>query len=426
MRLCEVGIGCDGLRMIWRTIVCCGFLSASALAGEGEWTEFRGPTGQGLAEAGPSAWGVKKGVVWKTPLPGKGWSSPVMSGGRIALTAAKLVDGKTVLAVMAVDAESGKVLWEKDVFRPTAGEVAKCHAKNSLASATPVIVGETLYVHFGHMGTAAMELASGTVIWKRDLEYDPMHGSGSSPVVVDGKLVFHMDGDDQAAIRALDAKTGKDAWMTPRNEDVKRSFSFCTPLLVNIDGRRQLVSVASGMVGGYAPEDGTLLWKVRFDEGFSVIPRPVTADGMVYVATGFMKPKLLGIKLGGAKGDVTQSHVAWEVEKNMPKTPSVVAKDGVVYVLADNGMVSCLNGKSGEVRWQEKLLGNFSASPLLAGETLYCMTEDGACYVLKVSPQSGKVVFEIEMEERIFASPMVVDGMLYLRTEEALWKIGAS
>ena len=340
------------------------------------------------------------------------------------MTTAKTVDEKTVLAVMVVDAKSGKVLWEKDVFRPSEAEVAKCHAKNSLASATPIIVGEILYVHFGHMGTAAMELASGAVLWKRDLEYDPMHGSGSSPVVVDGKLVFHMDGDDRAAIRALDVKTGKDVWMTPRTEEVKRSFSFCTPLLVTVDGRQQLLSVASGMVGGYAPENGKLLWKVRFDEGFSVVPRPVTADGMVYVATGFMKPKLLGIKLGGAEGDVTESHVAWEVTKNIPKTPSVVAKDGVVYVLADNGMVSCLDGKSGEVRWQEKLLGNFSASPVLAGDLLYCMTEDGACHVLRVSPKGGRVAFEIEMDERIFASPMVVDGMLYLRTEEALWKIG--
>ena len=298
------------------------------------------------------------------------------------------------------------------------------HAKNTLASATPVIRDGVVYIHFGHMGTAAVSLESGKVLWKKKISYEPVHGGACSPILVGDLLVFSTDGREDPCLTALKAKDGELAWKAPRTEEVKRPFSFATPLLVKDKGRELIISPATGMVGAYDPKDGGEVWKVGWKEGWSVIPRPVEMDGMVYLSTGFQNPDALAIRLDGGEGDVTNSHVAWVAEKHISETPSFVALDGVVYVLGDSGEVTCFDGKSGEVRWKEKLIGNFSSSPTYADGALYCQTEDGVCYVLEVSPEAGKVVFELDMEERIFASPAVVNGCLLMRTEEKLWKIG--
>ena len=146
-------------------------------------------------------------------------------------------------------------------------------------------------------------------------------------------------------------------------------------------------------------------------------------DGLVYISTSFMKPQLIAIDPKGAKGEVSQSQVKWQEKKFAPKTPSFIAHDGVLYVLDDTGMVTCRDAGNGELKWREKLIGNFSASPVLAGKHLHCQTEDGVCYVMEVSPKGGKLIHEIDLEQRILASPAVVDGALYLRTESHLWKI---
>lgn len=391
--------------------------------GEEEWPEFRGPTGQGFAGAAPLKWSKKSGVAWRVPTKQQGWSSPVISKGKIVMTGATGKDDKTRLHVFALDAKTGAPAWSKELFAPTAGELEAKHAKNSLASSTPVIRDGIIYAHFGHMGTAALKLDSGEVIWKTKIEYKPMHGGASSPVLVDDLMIFSADGDEDPMLIALHTKSGEVAWKTPRGHDVKRSYSFATPLLIDQDGQSVLVSPASGMVGGYDPANGKLLWKVSYDEGFSVVPRPTLMDGVIYISTSFMAPKLIAITLKGAKGDVTDSHVLWKAKKHAPKTPSFIATDGVLYVLDDTGALNCFDGKTGEVKWKEKLLGNYSASPVLANGVLYCFTEDGVCYLMKVSPKGGELLMELDIEERILSSPAVVDGALYLRTETHLWKI---
>jgi outer membrane protein assembly factor BamB len=390
------------------------------------WPEFRGPTGQGIADKAPRAWGLKEGVAWKVPVGPQGWSSPVISEGLIVLTGATGEGEGTRLHVMALDEKTGAEIWSKELFAPTAEELKAKHAKNSLASSTPVIRDGVVYVHFGHMGTAALKLNSGAELWRQKIVYKPMHGSASSPILVGDLMVFSADGDEDPVLMALHTDSGKVAWKTPRGHEVIRSYSFATPLVVDNKGRQEIVSPASGMVGGYEPKDGSLIWKVAYDEGFSVVPRPVAMDGMVYLSTSFMKPQLLAIKLDGQKGVVTDSNVAWVSKKHAPKTPSFVAAQGVLYVLDDTGAVTCFDGKSGEVKWRAKLAGNFSSSPILADGALYCLTEDGVCYVLEVSPEAGKVVFELDLEERLFASPAAVGGALYLRSETHLWKIVGS
>jgi outer membrane protein assembly factor BamB len=273
------------------------------------------------------------------------------------------------------------------------------------------------------MGTAALSLDDGGVIWKKQVSYKPMHGNGGSPVIVGDLLVVNADAEIDPTIVAFHRKDGGIAWRKPRGQEVRSKFSFSTPVVVETDGRTEILSAASGMIGAYAPADGSLLWKVTYGEGYSVVPRPVVADGMAYVATGYNVPKLIAIRLGDATGDVTKSHIAWEVTRRMPKTPSMIATNGQILVLDDTGTLTGLDAKSGKPVWNEKLPGNFSASPILTGDTLYAVTEDGVCYVVKISPDTAKIQFETDLAERTLASPVLLDGALYLRTENHLWKI---
>jgi outer membrane protein assembly factor BamB len=400
-----------------------GSLTSAATAAE-TWPQFRGPTGQGIASgSGPIKWSKDTGIAWKIPLSAQGWSSPVIADGKIILTGSRK-DGDTAhLTAFALDVATGKTLWSIDLFKPTAEEMAAMHGKNSLASSTPVIADGIVYVHFGHMGTAALRLADGDVVWKKQVSYKPMHGNGSSPIIVGDLLVVNADAEIDPTIVAFHRKDGTIAWRTPREQIVRSTFSFSTPLVVETDGRKEILSAGSGMIGAYAPEDGRLLWKATYGEGFSVIPRPVVAEGIAYVATGYNVPKLIAIRLGKAAGDVTKTHIAWEVTRRMPKTPSMIATNGQILVLDDTGTLTGLDAKSGDPVWNEKLPGNFSASPILTGDTLYAVTEDGVCYVVKISPDAAKIQFETDLAERTLASPVLLDRALYLRTENHLWKI---
>lgn len=400
-----------------------GLFASAAMAAEA-WPQFRGPTGQGIATgAGPLKWGKDAGIAWKIPMTTQGWSSPVIAGGKIVLTGSRKDGDTTHLTAFALDAATGKTLWNVDLFKPTAEETAALHGKNSLASATPVIADGIAYVHFGHMGTAALRLDDGAVVWKTHISYKPMHGNGSSPVIVGDLIVVNADAEIDPTIVAFHRKNGTIAWRTPRGQKVRSTFSFSTPLVVETDGRTEILSAGSGMIGAYSPEDGRLLWKATYGEGYSVVPRPIVADGMAYVATGYNVPKLIAIRLGKATGDVTKTHIAWEATRRMPKTPSMIAAAGRILTLDDTGTLTSLDAKSGEPAWNEKLAGNFSASPILTGNTLYAVTEDGVCYVVKISPDAAKIQFETDLAERTLASPVLLDGALYLRTEQHLWKI---
>ena len=213
------------------------------MAAEAEWPQFRGPTGQGLSAAKgvPVEWSANSHLAWKTEVPGHGWSSPVLSQGKLYLTSAVPDPGSSdvTLHALCLDAAEGRVLWDSEVFRPDPASVAKSHSKNSPASATPIVSTDRLYVHFGHMGTAALDL-SGKVLWRQTgLKFSPVHGNGGSPILLDGELIFGCDGDKEPFLAALDAETGEVRWKTPRNSPARKPFSFCTPLAIEIAGRRK-------------------------------------------------------------------------------------------------------------------------------------------------------------------------------------------
>lgn len=404
------------------------FLIASALYAApppATWPEFRGPTAQGHTTATdlPLTWSPKENVTWKTPVPGSGWSSPVVGDGRIYLTTGIVAEGVgTSLRALCFDAATGKPHWDTEVFPPAeVPEQQPLHSKNSPASPTPILAGDRLYVHFGHHGIACLD-TSGKILWRNNrFRYDAVHGNGGSPVLIDGRLVFAADGARAPSVLALAAATGELAWKSPRTMEVRQTFSFCTPLVIEVSGKPQVIIPGAGGVSALDPRDGKELWRALYGSGYSVVPRPVFAHGLVFIATGYNRADLLAIRADGT-GDVTDTHIAWKTTKGAPLTPSVIVVGDELYAVNDAGIATCWDARTGEVHWQQRIDGNFSASPLAAGDRLYFQSETGICTVLKASKTFEKLAVN-KLEERSLASFAVLDRALLIRTAAHLYRI---
>lgn len=408
------------------SIVMSMLLTAVTAPGANEWPQFRGPTGDGISPAinVPTTWSSTEHIVWKEPIPGNGWSSPVLSGGKLYLTTA-IDDGHDAysLRALCVDAKSGKIDWNVEVFKPDPTAVKEHHAKNGIASPTPIVAGERLYVHFGHLGTAALNL-KGETLWKQPtLNYLPRHGNGGSPVLVENTLIFSCDARTDPFVVALNSDNGQVRWKTPRNTTAAKTFSFSTPTVIDVDGVTQVISPGSGFVGAYEPQTGREIWRVRYGEGYSVVPRPVFAHGLVFLATGFDRPTLLAIDPKGASGDATEKHVSWSTTKGAPLTPSVLVLNDELYFVSDTGVATCLDARSGNPRWTKRLGGDFSASPVAAEGRIYFQNEAGITYVVKAGTDY-ELLSTNDIGERSLASPAVADGVIFLRSESHLWRIG--
>lgn len=392
-----------------------------------DWPQFRGPTGQGISTATslPLEWNTKKNVAWSVEIPGRGWSSPVIAGGKVYLTTSVAKPrGPVSLFAVCLDTTTGKPVWDTEVFEPNTSLASQMHTKNSLASPTPIVTADRLYVHFGHMGTAALDL-SGKIIWRQNgLKYEPVHGAGGSPALIGDLLVVDCDGAHDPFIASLDAKTGDIKWKTPRDTTARKAFSFSTPLPIEVDGQTQIISPASGFVGSYDPADGHELWRVRYGEGYSVVPRPVFSHGLIFVSSAFDSPVVYAIRPGGARGDATNSHIVWSRAKGGPNTPSLLVAGDELYMVSDGGIATCLDAQTGKVYWTHRLGGTFSASPIFADGRIYFQTEAGLGIVVKAD-KTFHLLAENDLGERSLASPAVAEGALFIRTEHHLWKIAA-
>jgi outer membrane protein assembly factor BamB len=404
-------------------------LLSATLASAAEWPEFRGPTGQGHSTATnlPVEWSKEKNVVWKQPVPGSGWSSPVVDRGRLFLTSGiQGSDGGPSFRALCFDTKTGTLLWNREVFTATEAPKQPIHDKNSPASPTPIIDGDHVYVHFGHHGTACLDW-SGKVLWRNNrLRYDPVHGNGGSPILVDDTLIFNADGARDPFVVALNKKTGDVVWKVARSTDTRQTFSFCTPLLVTVNGRRQIISPGSGVVSALDPADGHELWRVRHGRGYSVVPRPVFGHGLLFIATGFNRADLLAIR-ADAQGDATDTHIAWRTTKGAPLTPSVILVGDELYAVSDMGVASCWDAKTGTAHWQERLEGNYSASPISAEGRIYFQNETGTGTVLNAGRTFSKAATNT-LEERTLASYAVAENSFFIRTDAHLYRIanGAS
>jgi len=384
-----------------------------------DWPQFRGPDGQGhaKAETAPQKWSDTENVKWRTPIDGLGWSSPVLADGKIWLTTA--TDGNKSLRAICCDAATGKILHNVEVFKVDAPGPA--HKKNSYASPTPILDKDHVYVHFGSNGTACLS-SEGKILWKQVMKYNPVHGAGGSPVLLGGSLIFSCDGAADPFVVALDAKSGAVKWKTPReNAGEPKKFAFCTPLAIEVGKTTQVVIPGAGQVQSLDPATGRVLWSAKYPNGYSVVPRPVYGHGMVFFSSGFDRPVFLAVKADG-KGDVTETHIAWRLEKGAPLDPSPLLIGDELYLVSDQGVASCVDAASGKVHWSERLGGAYSASPVQVGALVYFLSEDGLTTIVKADKTFAKVGTN-QVKGKTFASLAPVDGALFLRTDAALLRI---
>ncbi len=437
-----------------RTIVPLGLLltvlyAAFAASDPAYWPQWRGPFGNGMAKGdAPTEWSDTKNVAWKTPIPGRGHSTPVIWGDRIFLTTA-VPTGKTTGAtaaapqqgrrggfggggaatgqehrfvVLCLDRKTGKTLWEQAVKVATPHE--GYHQRyGSFASNSPITDGERVYAFFGSRGLFCYDL-DGRLLWKK--EYPPLQmkmqfGEGSAPTLSGERLILNVDHEAASFIVALDKKNGNELWRTARDE----TSSWSTPLVVEHQGRRQIVVSASSKVRAYDLQTGKLLWDCA-GLGANAIPAPVAQNGIVYVMTGFRNPNLMAIRLD-RQGDLTGSDaVLWTNQRGNSYTPSPVLDDNKLYFLTDSGMLSCLNATTGQPYYQQQRLpkpANFKASPVGAAGKLYLATEDGDVVVVKMGERFEVLATNTLGNQGFIASPVIAEGSLYLRSQEALYCI---
>jgi outer membrane protein assembly factor BamB len=393
------------------------------------WPEFRGSGAQGHSDATklPLTWSPTSHIAWKTPVAGIGWSSPVVAGTRIFLTSAVSLSGKEEatadrsLRVISLDATNGKPVWDVELFKVTS---PRAHRKNSHASPTPIYEDKKLYVHFGHLGTACLDALTGRTLWcTQEFAYSPVHGNGSSPVLFEDLLIFNADAETEPKVIALDKTTGKMRWTFARQSEAKKKFSFCTPLIIDVNGQKQLITPGSGVVNALNPKDGTEIWHFNYDQGYSVVPRPVYAHGMLYLSSGYDKPVLYAIKVDEtSKGDVTATHLGWTIDKAAPHNPSMAVIGDELYFVADNGILSCVDAKTGTVHYSERCTGPISASLLVADGKIYLQDEKGLGVVVKPG-KTYSVLAQNDLAEHSLASYAVIGSDLLIRTEGNLYRI---
>jgi hypothetical protein len=422
-------------------------LLLTSTARAGNWPEWRGPSAQGHAIASglPETWSETSNVAWKTPLPGRGHSTPVMWGDQMWITTAfekaatpdevksrlasntgdqpLVVLSSVSLHAVCVDRNSGKILHDIELLNVKDPQWA--HQLNSYASPTPVLEDERLYAHFGAFGTVAIDTTTLKVLWKNQ-ELSVMHenGPGSTAVLHGDKLIAHFDGSDAQFIAAFDKNTGKVAWKTPRTGDMdprpQQRKAYGTPLVVTMNGKPVVVSSAANNIYGYDPQTGKELWKIHYGElGFSMSTVPVADEQQIYFSTSFGKSQVIALKYAGLQ----TPEVAWRNNKNAPKMCSPVLHNGLLFYVDDGGIVSCLDVKTGEALYRERLGGKFSASPILADGKLYFCSREGVVTIVPAAKEF-KILAQNTLDGPIMASPVADGSALFIRTDKALYKIG--
>ena len=406
---------------------------AAAIPVHGQWPQFRGPDGTGMVDAKdlPLTWSEEKNVRWKTTIHGRAWSSPVILDNQIWLSTAT-PDG-TELSAVAVDQETGKMIHDLKLFQVEKPQFR--HAFNSYASPSPVIERRRVYVTFGSPGTAALDTRTGKVIWqRRDLECNHFRGAGSSPIIFRNLLIMHFDGSDVQYIVALDKNTGKTVWQTPRSIDFKDlnpdgrpkadgdfRKAYATPHIITVAGQPLLISLGGKAAYGYDPLTGKEKWRLEERGSHSASTRPVAGHGLIFYPTGFDSPQLLAARPDGA-GDVSATHVVWRFARGVPNKPSILLVGDLIFMINDVGIASCVDAKTGELVWQSRIGGTFSASPIHAAGRIYMFDEDGKTTVLEAG-REFKILAQNQLDNGFMASPAVAGRALFLRTKQDLYRI---
>ncbi len=436
-----------------RVISCLAILFAAAVALHADnWPQWRGPDGTGVSAetAAPLHWGEDAGIAWRATLRGVGLSSPVVWGDRVFVTSQRgasarragnhptLVQGggareageRALLGaggtagpegiqflIEAFGRTDGKARWH---FGVTAeGDLPDVHEKHNLASASPVTDGERVYAVFGTGQVVAVDAASGRQVWARHLgkEYGPFRinwGHGSSPVIYEDLLILPCYHEPSAYLIALDRRTGATRWKADRGGAV---LSYSTPLIVSTPAGDELILNTSEAIEAYRPATGEALWRVVESNRFA-IPMPVHAGGVIYASRGYRSGPYLAVDPGG-KGDVDPAKLRWRVATGAPYISSLIHHDGLLFMAGDVGVVTCVDARTGERVWQERMDGIFTASPIAAAGRVYLVSETGETIVLRAG-RTPEVLARNRIDGRLLASPALSAGMLFLRTDDQI------
>jgi outer membrane protein assembly factor BamB len=417
-----------------------GSILANAVAGvEPDWPQFRGPRGDGssLATHVPLHWSETNNIAWKVSIPSRGRSSPVVIRDRIWLTLAvergvvrtnigpddMQIAEHVSLEAVCLDGANGRTLWRTKLF--PVDKPDPVHWFNSWATPTSTVEPGRLYCDFGTYGTACLDSQTGKILWKTRLPLDHQVGPGSSPILYKHLLVLVRDGRDAQYVTALDKQTGKEVWKTDRPpinvSSLNLKKSFVTPLLVNGAGRTQLISPGAHWVVSYDPATGKEFWRARHGTGFSIGSGPVFGDGVAYFSTGSTKPQLCAFRADG-EGDVT-TNLIWKITRQAPVMSSLVMLGNELYWTSDDGLATCADVRTGDPHWQERQNQRHFASPLLAEGRIYFFGNEGKCTVVKADKKFEKLA-ENQLEGTVVATPAIVDGAIFLRTDTHLYRIG--
>ena len=390
------------------------------------WTRFRGANGQGVSTETnlPVEWSATDNVLWKTDIPGNGWSSPIVYGDHVFMTTTT-DEGKSC-HVICVNRLDGHILWDKEVHRQQAG--AK-RDDNSYATPTPVTDGDQVYAVFAD-GTVVAVDYQGALVWKNsDVEFHSLHGLGASPALAGDQLIMPFDGNspedrqigwkvpwDKAVVLSLDTVTGQVRWRGKRGQS---RVGHVSPVLV--DDGAQVVTAGGDRVQGHDVNNGELIWSI-YSKGEGVTPSPAIGEEMIFTSSGFEEPTIRAIRIGG-KGDVTESHIAWEQTKGVPAIPSLLYVDPYLYTITRDNILHCIEASSGDIVWVKRLEGKYSASPVLADGRIYILSEEGVTLVLHPGPKYDEIARN-SLNETCLASMAVSQGHFYIRTAGRLYCIG--
>lgn len=412
-----------------------------------KWSQLRGANGTGVASenAKPAVQiDLDNQTVWELDIPGTGWSTPVYDGELIWLTTAITVKAtkneiakklagdpmaqiKTLaksveLRAIAISKSDGKLIH--DVLLTTVAQPEPINPMNSYASPTPAIADGRVICHFGSYGTWCLDAKTGDKIWDTKYVINHSVGPGSSPVVFDGRVILVCDGMDQQYIAAVELASGKEIWKTSRppiaatNGEYRKAYS--TPINITVDGKQQLVIPGAQWAAAYAPENGKEIWRLDHGKGFSVTPMAIYDSGLIVFATGYMRPQFVAVDPTGT-GDVSKTHLKWRT-RGAPTMPSFVVNDGKIYSISDDGILICVDVKTGKELNKKRVGGNYSSSPLLAGGNLYISSREGQMKVVKCSPELETITTN-QFKSSIMASPILIGEDLLVRTEKKLIRI---
>ena len=408
--------------MKFETLCCCGFLLLSEVGPTGsaqEWTRFRGPNGSGISDAKtiPTTWN-ERDLNWKIQLPGVGHSSPVLWGEQIFLTSNDEKAGKR--SVLCLNATDGTIAWRRD-FDLVPFER---HQYNSLASATPAVEADRVYVAWNtpeHYTLMAFD-HNGKTIWERDLgAFKSQHACGSSPIIYKDTVILDSDQDGDSAIFAVDKRSGEIRWKVPRKIAVT---AYSTPCLYEVKGKKPAIIFNSQAHGITAidPENGKVLWEYANAFDKRTVSSPFIASGLIMGSCGSGGGGNYVVAIRPGDGE-KKPELAYEIRRSAPYVPTPVSVGDLLFLWGDSGILSCVHGPSGEIKWQERVSGDFFGSPVYVDGRLICVSATGEVVVVEASDQFRPLA-RIPLGETCRSTPAIAGGRMYIRTVSHLFSVG--